>query len=86
MRERNGWTDDGSKLRGSENKRCPNCKSDRYVNSLSREHCPACGLECDYWGGGANNVYETMMAINAREEEKRLAEQRRKDDEDEGYY
>jgi len=72
MRERNGHVDDGSILKSSIGKRCPNCGSASYLETLSRESCSSCGLECDYWGGGANEVYESMMARNyALEEEER---------------
>ena len=65
-RERNGWTDEGRRIGPKEP--CPNCGSAKYYQTVSREHCPDCGLECDYWGGGANKVYEDMMAANARAE------------------
>lgn len=58
---RNGYYDDGSPLAHGQ-KQCPNCGSTNFTESLSREKCYACGLECDYWGSGANEVYETMMA------------------------
>jgi hypothetical protein len=76
MREQNGWTDNGSKLRGTENRRCPNCSSLNFRETLSREHCPDCGLECDYWGKGVNPVYQEMMDREYRAEE---AERERKD-------
>lgn len=67
--ERNGWVDTGKKLN---NRKCPKCKSARFKETLSREYCPDCGLECDYWGGGANAVYEQMMKEKwAREEAER---------------
>jgi uncharacterized Zn finger protein (UPF0148 family) len=73
--ERNGWVDNGKKLN---NRKCPKCKSSRFKETLSREYCPDCGLECDYWGGGANEVYESMMARDARiEREQREAELRK---------
>ena len=52
--ERNGWVDTGKRLN---NRKCPNCKSTKFKETLSREYCPDCGLECDYWGSGANDVY-----------------------------
>lgn len=67
--ERNGWVDTGKKLN---NRKCPKCRSARFKETLSREYCPDCGLECDYWGGGANTVYESMMKEKwAREEQER---------------
>lgn len=41
---------------------CPNCGSALYTETVSREHCSACGLEMDYWGGGGNKVYEAYQA------------------------
>ncbi len=54
-----GHVDSGA-VRGS--RRCPNCNSNLYRETVSLESCTACGLLCDYWGGGANGVYLTMMA------------------------
>lgn len=65
-RERNGHVDVGKRIGPKE--RCPNCRSDRYYQTVSREHCPACGLECDYWGGGSNEVYDRMMRNQQAEE------------------
>lgn len=56
--ERNGHVDNGKKLN---NNRCPNCSSGKYTETISREYCPDCGLECDYWGSGANEVYEQWL-------------------------
>ncbi len=61
--ERNGWVDNGAPL-DSKNTKCPNCNKHAYIETLSREYCSNCGLECNYWGGGANEVYESMMARN----------------------
>ena len=58
--QRNGWYDDGSPLRHGR-KQCPRCQSTRYIESLSREQCHACGLECDYWSIGVNFVYQDML-------------------------
>lgn len=75
--ERNGWVDNGKPL-NPKNTRCPNCGGNNYKETLSREYCPDCGLECDYWGNGTNPVYENMMTRNARiEEERREAEFKR---------
>ena len=71
MRYQNGHCDDGTPVRGG-SKACPNCRSTTsYTETVSREQCTACGLECDYWGGGANSVYQSMMDRNARAEEAR---------------
>jgi hypothetical protein len=67
-RSRNGYVDDGSSV-NSNQKRCPNCGSPKYRETVSVEECPDCGLRCDYWGGGANEVYEAMMQRNYRIEE-----------------
>jgi hypothetical protein len=45
----------------------------KYRETVSLEICEACGLRCDYWGGGANEVYEAMMQRN------HLREQRERD-------
>lgn len=78
--ERNGWVDTGKKLN---NRKCPNCGSSRFQETLSREYCPDCKLECNYWGTGANPVYQQMMERNhAREEaarEERIRRQLREE-------
>lgn len=56
--------------------RCWNCRSERYENTISREHCPSCGIECDYHGAGANEAY--TRATDARH----YAEQKARDDEE----
>ena len=59
-REHKGYIDDGKNL--SPEKKCPNCNSSKYIETVSLEKCTDCGLECDYWSGsGANEVYEGMM-------------------------
>ena len=50
-RIQNGWVDFGEPARGGQ-KRCPGCGSENFKETLSREICHSCGLECDYWGGG----------------------------------
>jgi uncharacterized Zn finger protein (UPF0148 family) len=55
--ERNGHVDNGAKVT---NLKCPNCSSTYFVETVSREYCPDCGLECDYWGAGPNEVYNRM--------------------------
>jgi len=57
--------------------RCPNCNSERFVETIAREFCPDCGLQCDYHGDGANEVYRRMMESRA------AAEQRERDELDE---
>lgn len=73
-RERNGWADNGSQIPSTVGQKCPNCGSPRYRQTLSTEDCSACGLHCDYWGGGANPVYEEMMAQDARPHDERIQE------------
>ncbi len=67
---RNGHYDNGSQLKYGQTK-CPNCGSSNFIESVSREKCYDCGLECDYWGGGTNAVYEAMCARNAAVAEER---------------
>jgi hypothetical protein len=79
-RERNGWTDDGSPIRASnQREKCPNCGSSQYRETVSMEKCGACGLQCDYWGGGSNAVYDDYLAryhaARASAERKRIKEQ-----------
>jgi hypothetical protein len=51
----------------------PDCKNPtQYKQTVSTECCTSCGLECDYWGAGANNVY--IMAEKTRQQ--RQEEQR----------
>lgn len=73
--ERNGWVDNGKKIT---DRKCPNCGSHNFRETVSREYCPDCGLECDYWGNGANEVYDRMCERKwAAEEERREAEVRK---------
>lgn len=70
--ERNGWVDTGKKLN---NRKCPNCKSSKFKETLSREYCPDCGLECNYWGGGSNQVYDNMTLSHWAERERKQKEE-----------
>jgi hypothetical protein len=73
-RSRNGWVDDGEHLKGAaQNQPCYNCGSNRYYQTVSTEHCPACVLRVDYWGNGTNEVYLAWEKRKA-EKEKRRAE------------
>lgn len=74
-RYNNGHVDDG---RAMNTRKCPNCGSSKYRETLSREECTACGLKCDYWGSGANEVYDQMMDRKwaADEREQELADQK----------
>jgi hypothetical protein len=77
-RIRNGHVDNGSLITSSNRlSRCPNCDSDRYRETLSSERCDSCGLQFDYWGAGANHVYERYeRARNARPEAEREERER----------
>ena len=62
---------------------CWACGSHRFIETVSREHCPACGIECDYWGKGANAAYDRASATrHAIEEREREAEFQRQLEED----
>ena len=67
--ERNGWIDNGKKLH---NNPCPNCGSENFKETVSREYCPDCGLECDYWGNGSNAVYDAYCERKWAEEKEQL--------------
>ena len=75
---RNGYYDDGSQL-SCGSKECPNCGSKNFVESVSREKCYDCGIECNYWGKGANEIYENMLRRRAEaqeaEDEKKMREE-----------
>lgn len=83
MRERNGWVDSGKPI-GS--KKCWSCGSNNYIETLSREHCPDCGIECDYWGGGTNAAYDNALNAKHRHEdearEKRIRDELRSEERD----
>lgn len=66
----------------SQQHKCPNCHSSKYVTLVSKEYCPDCKIECDYWGKGQNEAYQTFMrekykreAIEREEEERRQREE-----------
>jgi hypothetical protein len=78
-RTRNGYVDDGSLITASNRRdRCPNCGSSNYRETISLEECKSCGLRCDYWGGGTNEVYESMMKRNHARERAMQEEEDRK--------
>jgi hypothetical protein len=68
-RSKNGYVDSGKPVACSIGRKCPNCGSSQYRSTVSLESCPACGLRCDYWGGGSNDVYNDMMDRRAAEDE-----------------
>jgi ribosomal protein S27AE len=78
MRERNGYVDNGSPIRGGR-KTCPNCGSSKYIETVSKEQCNACGLLCDYWGGGSNKVYDRYTE-NLWAERERIKERREREE------
>lgn len=41
--------------------KCPNCKSENFVEKITIEYCPDCGIECDYHNGGMNEAYKSFM-------------------------
>lgn len=76
-RYNNGHVDTGKSVSGA-SKKCPNCGSTSYRETVSREECKSCGLKCDYWGSGTNDVYDDMMdrRYAAEERERELEEER----------
>ena len=62
-----GHIDTGKNIR---DRVCPNCKSLNFMETVSLEKCIDCGLECDYWGSGPNEVYKQMMERKWEEEER----------------
>lgn len=86
-RARNGYMDTGAPLIENRVKtlRCPKCNSTNYTETISMESCRDCGLKCDYWGGGANEVYQefldTKHAIEKRDEEEKFRREIREEHE-----
>ncbi len=74
-RAHNGYVDSGKPLAQSLGKRCPNCGSSSYRETVSLESCTSCGLRCDYWGGGANSAYQDY--VDAKHERHRLEDEER---------
>lgn len=48
---------------------CWNCKSPRFIETMTREFCPDCGIECLYHGAGANDKYRSAMEVKYQREE-----------------
>jgi len=63
---------DPNKRVGSQ--KCWSCGSLRYVQTIIREYCPDCKIECNYHGGGANDRYDMAMAARHEEDERRQRE------------
>lgn len=59
-RERNGYIDDGHSISNA-SKRCPNCQSTDYTETISLERCKTCGLEFDYWGINRTETMEQVL-------------------------
>jgi hypothetical protein len=74
-RYKNGHVDNGTPISGAR-KTCPNCRSSNYIETLSMEKCNSCGLQCDYWGGGINDVYNSYMDNQYAEERRKEHEER----------
>lgn len=64
---------------------CWNCGSKKYENTVSRERCPDCGIECDYWGGGANKAYDAASAKKHAAEERASEARQRQWEKENGY-
>lgn len=57
------------------NEKCWNCGSDRYYQTASIEHCPDCGIHCDYHGEGTNEEYKQAMKKNYAKEQQTTSDQ-----------
>jgi hypothetical protein len=66
---KNGYVDNGKPV--SKGKRCPNCNSQNYTETISLEQCDDCKLEFNYWGGGGNSVYDSWSNRKLEEERDR---------------
>lgn len=72
-RSKGPWVDDGSPATVAIP--CPNCGSDKYIQTVSTESCAACGLRFDYWGSGGNEVHvQYLQRMQRRREEAEYAE------------
>lgn len=60
--ENGSVVDYGDRVPSTLNDVCPNCSSSLFVVTTSTEHCSACGLHFDYWGGRGNDVYREMTS------------------------
>ena len=69
-RSKNGWIDNGTPLQGVKKRPCPNCGSNCFLETISMEKCDTCGIECDYWNGGPNIIYQNMIDRLEHEREK----------------
>jgi hypothetical protein len=46
--------------------KCFNCGEHSYYNVTSGEGCERCGINCDYWGDGANAAMEAALEAKDR--------------------
>lgn len=55
--------------------KCWACESKNFIETVSREYCPDCGIECLYHGTGANEKYlKAMDRMHQIQKEKREIE------------
>ena len=57
--------------------KCWSCGSVNYSESTYSEHCPDCGIFCNYISGNHNDEYEEGMRRKRDEEEERNEQYRR---------
>lgn len=55
--------------------KCWACGSSRFQETINREYCPDCGIECAYHGGGMNDKYKNASDAKHRYEAE-LAEEK----------
>ena len=67
---------------GNKGRKCPNCNSSNYTESISIERCHSCGYEVDYWGNGGNAVADAYESRRAYAAEKARWERERQEDEE----
>jgi len=77
MRYNNGHVDTGKRIQT--NLKCWNCGSSEYYQTVSIEHCPSCGIRCDYCGSGVNEKYESASNAKHQREEYEREERLRKE-------
>jgi hypothetical protein len=82
-REQNGHIDDGSLINKD---KCPNCQSANFRSTISVEYCPNCKLQCDYWGAGANKIYNEYLYRKWEKEENDRSESLKERERDNYFY
>lgn len=55
-------------------KTCWNCGSNNFIETISKEECPDCGIACYYHGSGANEKYLAAHTAKYERLEKELNE------------